>query len=67
MQASIVAKEKEFEQGKLTLEDLAHMRPINGEPEVRSGRQEWLEKIINRYILGDLIGSVLTPTGQFRE
>jgi xylose isomerase len=43
-------KGKEFEQGKLTLEDLRQYAIENGEPEVRSGRQEWLENIINRYI-----------------
>lgn len=41
---------KEFEQGKLSLEDLRRYAIENGEPEVRSGRQEWLENIINRYI-----------------
>lgn len=43
-------KGKEFEQGKLSLEDLRQYAIKNGEPEVRSGRQEWLENIINRYI-----------------
>lgn len=43
-------KGKEFEQGKLSLEDLRQYAMENGEPEVRSGRQEWLENIINRYI-----------------
>jgi xylose isomerase len=43
-------KGKEFEQGKLSLEDLRQYAIENGEPEVRSGRQEWLENIINRYI-----------------
>ena len=41
---------KEFEEGKLTLEDLRQFAMENGEPEVRSGRQEYLENIINRYI-----------------
>jgi xylose isomerase len=41
---------KAFEEGKLTLEDLRQYAIDNGEPEVRSGRQEWLENIINRYI-----------------
>lgn len=41
---------KAFEEGKLTLEDLRQYAIENGEPEVRSGRQEWLENIINRYI-----------------
>lgn len=43
-------KGKEFEQGKLSLEDLRRYAIENGEPEIRSGRQEWLENIINRYI-----------------
>jgi xylose isomerase len=41
---------REFEQGRLSLEDLRQYAMENGEPEVRSGRQEWLENIINRYI-----------------
>ena len=41
---------KAFEEGKLTLEDLRQYAIENGEPQVRSGRQEWLENIINRYI-----------------
>jgi xylose isomerase len=43
-------KGKEFEQGKLSLEDLRTYAIENGEPKVRSGRQEYLENIINRYI-----------------
>jgi len=43
-------KGREFEQGKLSLEDLRQYAIEIGEPEVRSGRQEWLENIINRYI-----------------
>lgn len=43
-------KGKEFEQGKLSLEDLRQYAIENGEPEMKSGRQEWLENIINRYI-----------------
>jgi xylose isomerase len=43
-------KGKQFEQGKLTLEDLRQYAIENGEPKVRSGKQEWLENIINRYI-----------------
>lgn len=43
-------KGKEFEQGKLTLENLRQYAIENGEPETRSGRQEWLENIINHYI-----------------
>lgn len=41
---------KAFEEGKLTLEDLRQYAIQHGEPAVRSGRQEWLENIINRYI-----------------
>ncbi|HEV8284165.1 MAG TPA: xylose isomerase [Chitinophagaceae bacterium] len=44
------AKGKEFEEGKLSLEDLRTYAIENGEPEIRSGRQEYLENIINRYI-----------------
>lgn len=43
-------KGAEFEQGKLSLEDLREYAVENGEPEVRSGRQEYLENLINRYI-----------------
>jgi xylose isomerase len=43
-------KGKEFESGKLSLEDLRSYAVENGEPEVRSGRQEYLENIINRFI-----------------
>jgi len=41
---------KKFEQGKLSLEELRRYAVENGEPEVRSGRQEYLENIINRFI-----------------
>jgi xylose isomerase len=43
-------KGKEYTEGKLTLEDLRQYAIENGEPEVRSGRQEYLENIINRFI-----------------
>lgn len=43
-------KGKEFEEGKLTLEDLRQYAVENGEPEVRSGRQEYLENLVNRYV-----------------
>ena len=43
-------KGKEFEEGRLSLEDLRAIAVQQGEPETRSGRQEWLENIINRYI-----------------
>ena len=41
---------KKFEQGNLSLEELRRYAVENGEPEVRSGRQEYLENIINRFI-----------------
>lgn len=43
-------KGKAFEDGQLTLEDLKAYAIENGEPAVKSGRQEYLENIINRYI-----------------
>jgi len=43
-------KGKEFEEGKLTLEDLRNYAVAQGEPAVKSGRQEYLENLINRYI-----------------
>lgn len=39
-----------FEQGKLSLQDLRNYAIENGEPAIISGRQEYLENIINRYI-----------------
>lgn len=41
---------REFEQGLLTLEDLRAYAIEKGEPAQRSGRQEWLENIINNCI-----------------
>ena len=43
-------KGKEFEDGKLKLEDLREYALASGEPKQISGRQEWLENIINQYI-----------------
>ena len=43
-------KGKEFEDGKLTLEDLRSYAIENGEPALTSGRQEYLENLINRFI-----------------
>ena len=43
-------KGKEFEEGKLSLEDLRDFAMENGEPAVKSGKQEYLENIINNYI-----------------
>jgi len=39
-----------FEEGKLSLEDLRAYAIENGEPKVISGKQEYLENLINRYI-----------------
>jgi xylose isomerase len=43
-------KGKEYEEGRLTLEDLRNFAGGNGEPRQTSGKQEWLENIINQYI-----------------
>ena len=43
-------KGKEFEDGKLSLEDLRNYAIEKGEPEMRSGKQEYFENIINRFI-----------------
>jgi xylose isomerase len=43
-------KGKEFEEGKLSLEDLREYAIQNGEPAVVSGKQEYIENLINRYI-----------------
>ena len=43
-------KGKEFEEGKLSLEDLRSYAIENGEPAVISGKQEYMENIINRFI-----------------
>ena len=43
-------KGKEFEEGKLTLEDLRAYAIENGEPKTISGKQEYIENLINRYI-----------------
>ena len=43
-------KGKEFEQGKLSFEDLRSYAIDHGEPETTSGKQEYFENIINRYI-----------------
>jgi xylose isomerase len=43
-------KGKEFEEGKLSLEDLRAYAVENGEPKTISGKQEYLENIINRHI-----------------
>lgn len=43
-------KGKEFEDGKLALEDLRNYALANGEPKQVSGKQEWLENLVNQYI-----------------
>jgi len=44
------AVKKEFEEGKLSLEDLRQYAIDNSEPKTISGRQEYLENLINRFI-----------------
>ena len=41
---------KDFEDGTLSLEDLRNYAIDHGEPAVKSGKQEYLENLINRYI-----------------
>ncbi|MBD1362445.1 xylose isomerase [Mucilaginibacter sp. ZT4R22] len=41
---------KDYENGALSLEDLRNYAAGNGEPAAKSGRQEYLENLINRYI-----------------
>ncbi|RYZ26757.1 MAG: xylose isomerase, partial [Chitinophagaceae bacterium] len=43
-------KGAEYEAGTLSLQDLRDFAIQNGEPERKSGRQEWLENIINQFI-----------------
>ena len=43
-------KGKDFENGKLTLEDLKAFAIANGEPATISGKQEFIENLINRFI-----------------
>jgi len=43
-------KGKEFEDGKLTLEDLYDFANSNGELPLQSGKQELFENILNQYI-----------------
>lgn len=40
----------DFEDGKLSLTDLRNLAAANGEPQVRSGRQELLENLVNSFI-----------------
>lgn len=44
------AKGKEFELGKLSLEDLRAYAIEQGEPQATSGKQEYFENIVNRFI-----------------
>jgi len=41
---------KQYESGKLSLEDLRTYAIKQGEPAIISGKQEWIENLINRYI-----------------
>ncbi len=43
-------KGRDFEAGKLTLEDLREIASKTGEPETRSGKQELYEQLINMYL-----------------
>jgi xylose isomerase len=43
-------KGRDFESAKLSLEDLRNLAADSGEPEITSGRQEFLENLINRFI-----------------
>ncbi len=45
-----LGKGKEFEQGRLSLEQLAQGALSNSEPELRSGRQELYEQLINQHL-----------------
>ena len=43
-------KGKDFENGKLSLQDLYKIAQDNGELQLKSGKQELFENIINQYI-----------------
>ena len=43
-------KGREFEDGKLSLEDLRNYAAEHGEPKTISGKQEYIENLVNRYI-----------------
>jgi len=45
-------KGKEYEEGKLSLENLRDLAAAAGEPAVTSGKQELYENIVNQYIFG---------------
>lgn len=42
---------REFEQGKLGLESLRELAIASGEPELRSGRQEMFENLLNQHLV----------------
>ncbi len=42
---------REFEAGRLSLQDLRDHAARAGEPEQRSGKQEWVENLVNDYLL----------------
>ncbi|HMH34984.1 MAG TPA: xylose isomerase [Puia sp.] len=43
-------KGKDFEDGKLTLDNLRDFALSNGEPKQISGKQEWMENLVNQFI-----------------
>jgi xylose isomerase len=43
-------KGKDFENGKMSLEELRAYAIEKGEPKIISGKQEYIENIINRHI-----------------
>jgi xylose isomerase len=43
-------KGKQFERGNLTLQQLGKLAQLKGEPEQRSGKQEYFENLIAKYI-----------------
>lgn len=43
-------KGKQFERGRLSLDAMRRLALQNGEPEIISGRQEFFENLVNRYI-----------------
>ena len=49
MLLSMAEKAKEFEDGKLTLEDVVAYAKTKGEPKQTSGKQELYEAILNMY------------------
>ena len=43
-------KGKQFDRGRLSLESLRKLARANGEPEQISGKQEYYENLINKFI-----------------